>query len=183
MEIRLASPVQPDSIVDGEGIRTVLWTQGCTWHCFNCHNKETWDPKGGFSLDVDIVLAKLLASDQNITFSGGDPLFQSEAVAYLVEKLKKENKNIWLYTGYTFEDLLKISKKDDNIREILEHIDVLVDGPFVNNLKSFNYTFRGSKNQRLIDVPSSLKQKKTVKITKYDDKPLRAREEGIKVYI
>lgn len=167
MLIRLASKLQKDSIVDGEGIRAVIWTQGCPHHCPSCHNPETWDYNGGFSYDVEDLKKEINSLDDEVgvTFSGGDPFEQAEACCYLAKYIHSVNLNVWCYTGYTFEQLLKKGKEDSNVMNFLKEIDILVDGPFVLKLKSYDIKFRGSKNQRLIKVKESLK---TGKVILYD---------------
>lgn len=162
MKIRLAGEITKDSIVDGEGLRNVIWTQGCNWHCKECQNQETWDLRGGFLKDVDVLLSELLKSPNDITFSGGDPFLQPKECAYLAKKLKEQGKNIWSYTGFVFEDLLELCHHNINIKNFLDNIDVLVDGKFMIELKSMECPFRGSSNQRLIDLPRSLKKDKVV---------------------
>lgn len=158
MKIRLAAYLQPDSIVDGEGIRTVIWTQGCIHNCYGCHNPETHDIKGGALIDVEEVIEdlKTIEGQDGITFSGGDPMMQVEACLEIAKAAKKCNLNIWCYTGYTFEQLLQISKKKSSMLEFLNLIDVLIDGKFIIEEKSLNLKFRGSKNQRIIDPKKSL---------------------------
>ncbi len=165
MKIRLASDLQSDSIVDGEGIRTVIWTQGCSHNCPGCHNPGTHDFKGGFLTDTDEINKELsnLKAQTGITFSGGDPLFQVEACTEIAKHAKKIGMNVWCYTGFTFEELMK-SKK--NI-EFLKYVDVLVDGKFIMAERSLNVDFRGSRNQRIIDVPASLEAGSVVLIPKY----------------
>jgi len=165
MKIRLASDLQSDSIVDGEGIRTVIWTQGCSHNCPGCHNPATHDFKGGFLTDTDEINKELslLKAQTGITFSGGDPLFQVEACTLIAKHAKKIGMNVWCYTGFTFEDLIK-SKK--NI-EFLKYVDVLVDGKFIMAERSLNVDFRGSRNQRIIDVPTSLEEGRVILIPKY----------------
>ena len=165
MKIRLAvSEIQRDSIVDGEGIRTVIWTQGCPHHCPFCHNPETHSYQGGFLLDVNMVEKKIdtLVGQDGITFSGGDPMEQPLACAEIARYCHEKNLNVWCYTGYTFEQLLEKSKKIPEIMDFLSQIDVLVDGKFIFAEKSYDVVFRGSKNQRLIDVGKSLTLKKVV---------------------
>jgi len=165
MKIRLAAPLQKDSIVDGEGIRTVIWTQGCSHHCKGCHNPSTHSFHQGFLVDIEEVnqqISTLLYQD-GITFSGGDPLFQVEACTLIAKHAKKIGMNVWCYTGFTFEDLIK-SKK--NI-EFLKYVDVLVDGKFIMAERSLNVDFRGSRNQRIIDVPTSLEEGRVILIPKY----------------
>ena len=184
MTIRLAAYLQSDSIVDGEGIRTVIWTQGCPHHCLGCHNKETWDINGGASVDIKEVedIIDNLKGQDGITFSGGDPFFQAKECSVLAKYAKDKGYNIWCYTGYNFEDLLKMSKVKKEILDFLNNIDVLVDGRFILEKKSYNCTFRGSTNQRIIDVKQSLKKKKTIVLDKYEhsvDTSSRVRSEGI----
>ena len=171
MKIRLAvNEIQRDSIVDGEGIRSVIWTQGCPHHCPGCHNPETHSFQKGFIVDVDDVKEKIkqLEGQDGITFSGGDPMEQADACAEIARFCKKINLNVWCYTGYTFEELLKKAECISSIKDFLNNIDVLVDGKFVLSQKSYDVAFRGSKNQRLIDVKKSLESNTVVEIKKYD---------------
>jgi len=185
MEIRLAAYLQPDSIVDGEGIRTVIWTQGCPHHCLGCHNPGTHDVHGGALLELEEVYSMIddLEGQDGITFSGGDPFLQPGACAKIASYARKKGYNIWCYTGYTFEQLLDLSKNDTHVLEFLKEIDVLVDGKFELSKKSFSIPFVGSTNQRILDVSKSLMQKKAICIEKYQQeenvKSNRARIEGI----
>lgn len=165
MKIRLASDLQSDSIVDGEGIRTVIWTQGCSHNCPGCHNLQTHDFKGGFEVDVQDIISALskLDGQQGITFSGGDPLFQAEACTVIAKAAKKMGLNVWCYTGFTFENLLK----NEKFANFLNYVDVLVDGKFIIEEFSLNLDFRGSRNQRILDVKSSLMTETAVLIPKY----------------
>lgn len=167
--IRLASSLQTDSIVDGEGIRTVIWTQGCLHNCQGCHNPETHNLKGGFSKNIEELKKEIseLKNQDGITFSGGDPLFQVEATLELAKYCKSLNLNIWCYTGFTFEKLWLISKSNPKLLELLKNIDVLVDGKFILEEKSLDILFRGSKNQRILDMRKSLKLGKACEIKKY----------------
>ena len=171
MRIRLATPkLQSDSIVDGEGIRCVIWTQGCIHNCPGCHNPETHSFKKGYLIDVEEIKKQLenLIGQDGITFSGGDPMEQAEACAEIAKYCKLLELNVWCYTGYTFEELLEKSKVFPNIKTFLDNIDVLVDGKFIIEEKSYDVVFRGSKNQRLIDVKKSLKENKVITLEKYD---------------
>lgn len=165
MQIRLANPIQKDSVVDGPGIRTVIWLQGCIHHCPFCHNPETHDLNGGELVDVEDVISQIkdLEFQDGITFSGGDPMLQPQPCLYIAKKCKELGFNIWCYTGYLFEELLK---NPDQL-EFLKYIDVLIDGKFDYKLKSYNALFRGSTNQRIINVKSSLKKQKAVCLKKY----------------
>lgn len=166
MKIRLAAELQSDSIVDGLGIRTVIWTQGCSHNCKACHNPETHDFYGGKEFELDEIKEKIssLESQDGITFSGGDPMFQPESCSELAKFIKEKGMNVWCYTGFTFEELLKMSHKNRYIMEFLKNIDILVDGKFDLSKKSYSLKFRGSTNQRLIDVPKSLLYKRVFQV-------------------
>lgn len=149
-----------DTTVDGPGFRTTIYCAGCEHHCPNCHNPQSFDMNAGKNMSTDEIM-KIIKDDEfsNVTFSGGDPMYQAEGFAELADKIKScTKKNIWCYTGFTFEVLLKMPEK----RKLLELVDVLVDGPFVNSLKNPDLLYRGSSNQRLIDVQKSLKENKIV---------------------
>lgn len=172
MTIRLATPeIQRDSIVDGEGIRSVIWTQGCIHNCPGCHNPETHSFKDGYLIDIEEIKKEIdkLSDQDGITFSGGDPMEQATACAEIAKYSRTKGLNVWCYTGYTFEELLEKSLVFPNIKEFLENIDVLIDGKFILEEKSYDVIFRGSKNQRLIDVQKSLKENKITLITKYSN--------------
>ena len=162
MKIRLAADITTDSIVDGEGIRSVIWTQGCLHHCPGCHNPETWDFNDGTLVDVKDVIEEIknIELQDGITLSGGDPLYQIEPCLEIAKFCQNNNLNVWCYTGFTVEELLKRAKKEPKLKELLENIDVLVDSPFMLELKSYDVPFRGSKNQRLIDSKKTIKENK-----------------------
>ena len=157
MEVRLASGLQKDSIVDGSGIRTVIWFQGCLHHCYMCHNPETWDLNGGIVFDLDDIKEEInnLKYQSGITLSGGDPFFQAESATEIAKYAHECNLNVWCYTGFTYEELIEA---DDDKKNLLKNVDVLVDGRFENEKKSLACKFRGSTNQRIIDVPKSIEQ-------------------------
>ncbi len=161
MKVRLAANIQPDSIVDGEGIRTVIWFQGCLHHCKECHNPETWNFDGGIEFDVEEIKAEIknLKYQNGVTLSGGDPFFQPIAALEIAKYAHSLGLNVWCYTGFTFEELL-----DEDIakKEFLKNIDVLIDGRFEIAKKSLACKFRGSTNQRIIDVTKSLENNKVV---------------------
>lgn len=181
MQIRLAAPLQSDSIVDGEGIRTVIWTQGCGHHCKGCHNPETWSFEEGYLIDVKDVINEIdnLSGQDGITFSGGDPLYQVDACLKIAKHCKERDLNVWCYTGFLYEDLLK----NDKYLELLKYIDVLVDGPFILSQRSLDLKFKGSENQRVIDVPNSLKENKIVLASKYINKKEYNMKKKTSVYI
>ena len=169
MQIRLAAPIQIDSVVDGEGIRTVIWTQGCPHNCLGCHNPGTHDFKGGYLEDIETLKKEIdsLEGQDGITFSGGDPLMQIDACLELAKHSKKRGLNVWCYTGFTFEQLLIMSKTNNALVELLNNIDVLVDGKFDLAKKSFEAPFRGSTNQRVLDCKESIKQQMSIEIEEY----------------
>lgn len=169
MKIRLSSKIQPDSIVDGEGIRTVIWTQGCSHNCEGCHNPQTHDFKGGFEIEVEDLLKEIdkLEYQDGITLSGGDPLFQIEPCLEIVKYVKNKGLSVWVYTGFIFEDLLEKQKNNKLLKELLSYIDVIIDGKFDITRKSLNCKFRGSENQRIIDVQKSIKTNKVILLKKY----------------
>ena len=164
MKIRLARSLQSDSIVDGDGIRTVIWTQGCSHNCKGCHNPQTHSFTEGFLVDVEDIKKEIsnLKLQDGITFSGGDPMFQVDACLEIAKFCQSNGFNVWMYTGFTFEQLIASNKQ--NINELLKYVDVLIDGRFILEQKSLNLMFRGSTNQRIIDVKKSLKNKKVVEI-------------------
>ena len=170
MKIRLASPVlMPDSIVDGEGIRAVLWTQGCLHKCPGCQNPQTHSFDDGFLIDIEEVKEQIdaLEGQDGITFSGGDPFYQVEECIEIAKYIKSKKMNIWCYTGFTYETLIKLAKDNPKLIEFLKLIDVLVVGPFILEKKSLDCVFRGSTNQRISDTKLSLKNKEVVLVDKY----------------
>ncbi len=148
-----------DTMVDGPGFRTSIYCSGCGHHCPGCHNPQSWNFDGGREMSTEEIM-KIIEADPyaNVTFSGGDPMYQAVGFAELAREIhKRTNKDIWCYTGFTFESLINHDQ-----RELLEQIDVLVDGPFIEKLRNTDLLFRGSSNQRLIDVQSSLYECKIV---------------------
>ncbi|MBQ4641085.1 MAG: anaerobic ribonucleoside-triphosphate reductase activating protein [Oscillospiraceae bacterium] len=156
--------IQTDSIVDGPGIRTTFFCQGCPHHCPGCHNPETWPFAGGMQMEteslVDIVASNPLC--RGVTFSGGEPFAQAEGFLELARALKEKGYEVASYSGYTFQQLLSGTQAQ---RQLLEYIDVLIDGPFLQEEKSLEVAFRGSKNQRILDVPKSLAAGEAVWVT------------------
>lgn len=146
--------------MDGPGFRTTVYAAGCPNACPGCHNPQTWDIRAGQMMTTEEIM-KVIRADEfaDVTFSGGDPMFQPEGFTELAKAVKQETgKNIWCYTGYKFENLLRNRRQ----AELLRHIDVLVDGPYIEAEKDADALFRGSRNQRLIDVPASLTAAKVV---------------------
>ncbi|MDF9825313.1 anaerobic ribonucleoside-triphosphate reductase activating protein [Breznakia sp. PF5-3] len=159
-KIRLASELTFDSIVDGPGLRVVLWTQGCPHQCKGCHNPETWDMEKGFLKDVDEIIDAIKASrlQKGLTISGGEPFLQPKPLIEIAKAVKQLGMNIWIYSGYTYEEIIA----DQDKRALLEQVDVLVDGKFIEELKSYKLLFKGSSNQRIVDVPRSLLKQEIV---------------------
>ena len=147
-------------MVDGPGFRTAVYAAGCTHHCLGCHNPQSWDIHAGNRMDIEDILDPIMADPfADVTFTGGDPMMQPEGFTQLAQAIKeRSSKSIWCYTGYTYEQLLAMPVQ----RKLLNYIDVLVDGPFIQKLRDEQLRFRGSSNQRLIDVQQSLYEGKVV---------------------
>ncbi len=156
--IRLAADLQTDSIVDGPGLRAVLWTQGCAHHCKGCQNPQTWSFDGGGLVPIKAVLDEIdkLEYHTGLTLSGGDPMYQPQECLEIIKYAKTKGLNIWVYTGFTWEELMKMSEKESVYKKLIEEIDVLVDGRFILEERDLSLLFRGSRNQRLIDVKKTL---------------------------
>lgn len=154
MGIRIIDVIE-DTTVDGPGFRTSIYCAGCTHHCPGCHNPQSWAQDSGTEVSVEAIM-KVIEADPfapGVTFTGGDPMQQPEAFTELAKAIhKRTRKNIWCYTGYTYEKLLHMPAQ----RRLLDHVDVLVDGPYIAAQQDTSLLFRGSANQRLIDVPQSL---------------------------
>lgn len=155
MEIRIAGTVD-DSIVDGPGIRYTVFTQGCPHHCPGCHNPKTHAQDGGYTVDTEKIVAQLRANPllDGLTLSGGEPFEQPAACTELARQAHVLGLNVWCYTGYTCEVLL--TAKNPAWEALLQQVDVLVDGPFLLGERSLELQYRGSKNQRLLDMPRTL---------------------------
>jgi len=155
--LRLAG-VEKESIVNGPGLRYTIFAQGCPHHCLGCHNQQTWDLQGGYLLNIEEIFQEIKENCllQGVTFTGGEPLLQATLLAKLGEKIKEIGLNLMVYTGYTWERIKE--SNDEGIKALLNLTDILVDGPFILAKKDLALPFRGSSNQRLIDVPASLKK-------------------------
>ena len=147
-----------DSVVDGIGIRDVIFLQGCCHQCKGCHNPETWDMKGGTKLNIFQVGERLKDSTNDITISGGEPLLQfNEVLRFMCLTADYSSKRFWLYTGFTFEEIPR-----EKLLLLSKFVDVLVDGRYEEDKRDLNLLFRGSSNQRLIDLPKSIQEKRIV---------------------
>lgn len=157
MRVRLAG-VTHDSIVDGESLRMTVFAQGCPHHCKGCHNPTTHDPAGGYEADAEELLKELAANtlEQGITLSGGEPFCQCAAMLELAKGAHAMGRDVWAYSGWTFEELLA----DEEKAALLRECDVLVDGRYVEAMRTLALPFRGSINQRVIDVQRSLNEGK-----------------------
>ena len=161
--IRLAG-IAENSLVNGKGLRKVFFSQGCSHHCDGCFNQHTWEFAGGRMFDMDELVQKVKDEPflDGVTFSGGDPFQQADKFAYLAKKLHEANINIWAYTGYTFEELMKLAQTNPHIKQMINNVDVIVDGRFMKDKMSENLKYCGSSNQRVIDVKSSLNENKII---------------------
>lgn len=163
-EIKVAGIIE-DSITDGPGLRTVIFMQGCPRRCKGCHNPSAQSFEGGTSYKVsdlfDIICSNPLC--MAVTFSGGEPFSQPKPLAELAELIKNKNLELAIYTGFTYEQL--IEQKNTDINKLLSFTNILIDGEYIQEKRNLNIRFKGSENQRIIDIPASLKTGKVVLIT------------------
>ncbi len=150
------SGIIPESIVDGPGIRYTIFVQGCPHHCPGCHNPQTHNFEGGTIKTIESIAKDVRKNPLicGVTFSGGEPMCQAAPLTALAKDLRRCGKDIICYTGYTFEELME--HQDPQQMELLEECRYLIDGPFLQSKKSMMVKFRGSTNQRILDVPASL---------------------------
>ena len=154
MKIQLAGFLD-NSSVNGFGVRSVIFMSGCKHNCPNCHNKEMQDFNYGESLDIETVVKRVVKNSpitDGVTISGGDPMFSPEVLLDLLKQLKENKINVWVYTGFTYDLLIK----NDKYKEILKYVDILVEGLYVEELKDDNCKYYGSSNQNIVDVQLSL---------------------------
>lgn len=156
-QLRIAG-IKEDSIVDGPGIRLVVFAQGCRHHCPGCHNPQTHDPEGGYTISISEILDRIARNPllDGITLSGGDPFEQAEGFARLAEKTRAMGCHVMTYTGYTYETLCSQAPSRPGWQALLKETDLLVDGPFIQDQHNPLLPFRGSANQRIVDVVPSL---------------------------
>lgn len=152
LEYRVLSIIR-GTTVDGPGFRTSIYLAGCGHACPGCHNPQSWNPEGGDIMTLSEIMDIVRDEDFDVTLSGGDPLFNPESVRNLIEALKQDGRNVWIFTGFRWEEILASEK----LRDAVELADVVVDGPFVESLRNPDLLFRGSSNQRLIDVGRSIR--------------------------
>lgn len=163
MKLRVAGTLK-ESVVDGPGIRFVIFAQGCPRFCEGCHNPHTHDPLGGELVTLDQLMAEIRDAKyiKGVTISGGEPFLQAKAFAQLAQKVRYLGKDVVTFTGYTWEELIQQQPQDKDWRALLEVTDYLIDGPFILAQRDLFLPFRGSRNQRVIDVHKSLDQGKVI---------------------
>ena len=156
-KLRIAG-VQKESIVDGPGIRYVVFTQGCPHKCKGCHNPQTHDFNGGKDISIDELVSDIKKNPmiKGVTISGGEPFFQAKQVSKLIDNLQDKNYDYMVYTGYQYENLVQNANANNGYMDLLSRTDILMDGKFVEELKNENTIFRGSTNQRAIECKNSL---------------------------
>lgn len=161
--LRLAGIVR-ESIVDGPGIRFTVFCQGCPHDCPDCHNPETHDFAGGFDCSTDRLMEEIEKDPllAGVTFSGGEPFCQAEMFTELAEKVREKGLSVTVFSGYTYEQLLAMAEKDVHVKRLLELTDLLIDGPFIKAQRDLTLQFRGSRNQRLIDMKKTREAGKVV---------------------
>lgn len=153
IEIQLCD-IASESVVDGTGIRYTIFVQGCPHNCKGCHNPSSHAFTGGHVRSLGFIAKEILKNPllDGITFSGGEPFYYPKECGVLAEFLQKNNLNVWCYSGYTYEELLDMAKTNNDTKNFLDNIDVLVDGKFIENQKNLMLKFRGSENQRIINL-------------------------------
>lgn len=170
MLIRVAGSV-PNSIVDGPGVRYALFTQGCLRSCPGCQNPQTHDVNGGFESTTEKILEEIDSDPllSGVTFSGGEPFMQAKPLVELAKEIRKRGLNLIVYTGYRWEELIQANDPDWN--SLIDLTDVIVDGPFVQSLRSWKLKFMGSSNQRMIDVKKSRAENRIVLLSSLEHIP------------
>lgn len=160
------SGIVKESIVDGPGIRYVIFTQGCPHHCIGCHNPQTHDFNGGKYIDTETLYEEIVKDPllKGVTFSGGEPFMQAEVLSDLAKKIKQRGMDVISYSGFKFEDLIENSNDNNKFMDLLESIDILIDGKFEQTLKNPFLKFRGSENQRIISCKDSIECGKIVTV-------------------
>lgn len=164
-KLRLFGTVN-DSIVDGPGIRFGVFVQGCPHNCPGCHNPGSHDPAGGYDGDIGEIFERIKKNPllDGVTFSGGEPFMQAKTLAELARLVHGIGLDVVTYTGFTFEELMEKANEENGFMELLEETDILVDGRFVLELRDISLLFKGSSNQRILDVKKSLAEKRATEI-------------------
>ncbi len=144
--------ILPGTTVDGPGLRTSIYVAGCRHKCLGCHNPQSWDFGAGQPMTVDEIMARVVEEDFNVTLSGGDPLWQVGKILPLARAIKEKGYTLWLYTGFVWEEILA----SPELSKILQWVDVVVEGRFIESKRDISLRFRGSSNQRIVNVPATL---------------------------
>lgn len=164
MKLHIAGYID-DSVVDGAGIRFTVFVQGCLRHCPGCHNAETWaeNPSAGRYVDTDDLMAMMAENPllKGVTFSGGEPFLQPLPLVELARRAHERHLDVWTYTGYTYDELAAMTDKAD-VQALLSTVDVLVDGPYIEAERDLSLRFRGSRNQRVIDMAATRRDGRVV---------------------
>lgn len=140
--------------VDGPGFRTSIYFAGCNHHCEGCHNPDSWDFNAGREMSLDEIMSIVTEEDFDVTLTGGDPLYSPQAIIDIADMVHELNHTVWLYTGFTWEEIME----DDTLRNAAGHVDVIVDSPFILKLRDTDLLFKGSSNQRIINVKKSMEE-------------------------
>ncbi|MBC7105213.1 MAG: anaerobic ribonucleoside-triphosphate reductase activating protein [Firmicutes bacterium] len=172
--IRIAG-FNPESVVDGPGLRFVVYTQGCPHRCPGCQNPETWDPEGGHEVTLEDLWSRMEKNPllRGLTLSGGEPFLQAGACAELAARVRAAGLDVVTYTGYTWEQLVVMAEEDPDVRALLTLSDYLIDGPYLAAQRTLGLAFRGSRNQRFIDVARSLAAGRAVEADLVADREAR----------
>lgn len=145
MKVRILDIIR-GTTVDGPGFRTSIYFAGCRHECPGCHNPQSWDFNGGRETDIDDIMKIVIEEDFDVTLTGGDPMYQPEIVKELSRRVKEAGHSVWVYTGFTWEEI----RNDKRLMDALEYVEAIVDGPFIMSLRDTDLKFRGSSNQKIV---------------------------------
>lgn len=145
MKVRILDIIR-GTTVDGPGFRTSIYFAGCRHECPGCHNPQSWDFNGGRETDIDGIMKIVIEEDFDVTLTGGDPMYQPEIVKELSRRVKEAGHSVWVYTGFTWEEI----RNDRRLMDALEYVEAIVDGPFIMSLRDTDLKFRGSSNQKIV---------------------------------
>lgn len=145
MKVRILDIIR-GTTVDGPGFRTSIYFAGCRHECPGCHNPQSWDFNGGRETDIDDIMKIVIEEDFDVTLTGGDPMYQPEIVKELSRRVKEAGHSVWVYTGFTWEEI----QNDRRLMDALEYVEAIVDGPFIMSLRDTDLKFRGSSNQKIV---------------------------------
>lgn len=145
MKVRILDIIR-GTTVDGPGFRTSIYFAGCRHKCPGCHNPQSWDFNGGLETDIDDIMKIVIEEDFDVTLTGGDPMYHPEIVKELSRRVKEAGHSVWVYTGFTWEEI----RNDTRLMDALEYVEAIVDGPFIMSLRDTDLRFRGSSNQKIV---------------------------------